>query len=332
MPRKRSAPRLYLDSKRKQWIIRDGQGFRRTGCSENDRSGAEKQLAAYLGAKWKPQNGQGDPLIADVLLAYAKEHVPHTATARDTSYLISDLGEWWEDKHLNAINAQTCRAFARAHRRSWGRRGLEILRASIRHWHREHGPLAVIPSIVLPAKEDPRTRWLTRSEAARLLWAARRTPYLARFILLALYTGSRKSVLFNLQWDWIDFKQGLMRRRAPGTAEKKNKRTPTCRLGSRILTHLRRWKRLDDRRSLYVCHYHGQKIKNFYHSWLTAQCRSGLGRDVTPHTLRHTRATWLMQNGIDVWQAAGHLGMSPAILQGVYGKHHPDYQKEAAEV
>jgi integrase len=27
---------------------------------------------------------------------------------------------------------------------------------------------------------------------------------------------------------------------------------------------------------------------------------AGLGRDVTPHILRHTAATWMLQNGTDV--------------------------------
>ena len=31
---------------------------------------------------------------------------------------------------------------------------------------------------------------------------------------------------------------------------------------------------------------------------------------VIPHTLRHTAATWLMQRGVPIWQAAGYLGMS----------------------
>jgi NTE family protein len=29
-----------------------------------------------------------------------------------------------------------------------------------------------------------------------------------------------------------------------------------------------------------------------------------------PHALRHTAATWLMQRGLPVWEAAGFLGMS----------------------
>ncbi len=52
--------------------------------------------------------------------------------------------------------------------------------------------------------------------------------------------------------------------------------------------------------------------------------------NVTPHTLRHTAATWLMQQGVDIWQASGFLGMSPQVLINTYGHHHPDYMGQAA--
>jgi Phage integrase family len=53
--------------------------------------------------------------------------------------------------------------------------------------------------------------------------------------------------------------------------------------------------------------------------------------NVTPHTLRHTAATWLMQRGAPMWQAAGFLGMSEQTLRDVYGHHHPDFPREAAD-
>jgi hypothetical protein len=53
------------------------------------------------------------------------------------------------------------------------------------------------------------------------------------------------------------------------------------------------------------------------------------GRE-TPHTLRHTAATWLMHRGVPIWEAAGLLGMSPEVLQDTYGHHDPDYLKGAA--
>jgi integrase len=51
---------------------------------------------------------------------------------------------------------------------------------------------------------------------------------------------------------------------------------------------------------------------------------------VTPHTLRHTAATWLMRAGGDRWEAAGFLGMSVEMLDRVYGYHHPDHLRTAA--
>jgi integrase len=331
MPRRRAAPRLYLDPGRRQWIIRDGASFIRTGCAEAERDGAEARLAAYLGAKHRPNRAANDPLIADILLVYADEHLPHTLSAKQASYGVADLAAWWGDKKLSEVTARACRAYAQARRQSCARRNLETLSAAIHYWHREYGPLSSVPAVLLPPKEQPRERWLTRSEAALLLWAARRTPHLARFVLLGLYTGSRAGVLVSLQWDWIDLERGVMRRRAPGTGENKQKRTPPVRLGRRILAHLRRWRRLDGLHCVYVCHYNGWRVKRPHTSWEQAVKRAGL-KGVSPHTLRHTRATWLMQAGIDVWEAAGHLGMSPAILQRVYAKHSPDFQKRAAEV
>jgi integrase len=84
--------------------------------------------------------------------------------------------------------------------------------------------------------------------------------------------------------------------------------------------------------AVYVCHYNGQRIMKMRRSWRTAVRVAGLDKDVTPHTLRHTRATWLMQAGIDPWEAAGHLGMSLEMLERHYGHHHPDAQKRAAEI
>jgi hypothetical protein len=53
--------------------------------------------------------------------------------------------------------------------------------------------------------------------------------------------------------------------------------------------------------------------------------------NVTPHTLRHTAATWLMQSGAPLWEAAGFLGMSEKTLRETYGHHHPDYTRSAVE-
>jgi integrase len=163
--------------------------------------------------------------------------------------------------------------------------------------------------------------------------ASRKSQHLARFILLGLYTGTRSGNLLRLKWDQIDLSAGVMARVASGEAQDAKKRAPAVRLGRRIISHLRRWLRRDRAMGVeYVCHYEGAPIKKLRRSWAAAIERAGLGPDVTPHTLRHTRATWLMQAGIDPWEAAGHLGMTVETLERTYGHHHPSFQQRAAEV
>jgi integrase len=101
-------------------------------------------------------------------------------------------------------------------------------------------------------------------------------------------------------------------------------------MGSRLIRIMRHWHKRDGGKG-YVVHYNGKPVTRLQRTWRAAVKCAGL-KDVTPHTLRHTRATWLMQAGIDIWEAAGALGMTPDILQSTYGKHHPEFQKRAAEV
>lgn len=330
MPRRSKGPRLYLDPERREWVIRDGTYFGRTGCPEANAQRAEKLLAHYIARKYKPEPSSS-PLVADVLNVYAKEHLPQTKAGADALYHINALAGWFGSLLLSDINGQSCRDFARNQRPASARRYLETLRAAIRYWHREYGPLAAIPSIVLPPKSEARERWLTKAEARRLRRAAMKWPHLYRFIVLGLLTGSRSGVLFNLQWDWIDFDAGVMSRRAPGQKEDAQKRTPPVRISRALVRLLRLWQRRDAGVSPYVVHYNGKPVYRVKRAWRLACAKAKL-KGVTPHTLRHTRATWLMQAGVSEWEAGGHLGMSPETLRRVYAKHHPDFQKRAAEV
>jgi integrase len=155
-------------------------------------------------------------------------------------------------------------------------------------------------------------------------------PHLYRFIVIGLLTGSRSGAILALRWDWIDWKARTMLRRDPRESEDARKRTPPVRMGERLFRIMRRWHKKDGGKG-YVVHYKGAPVTRLQRTWREAVKAAKL-TDVTPHTLRHTRATWLMQAGIPIWEAAGALGMTPDILQSTYGKHHPDYQKAAAEV
>ncbi len=270
-------------------------------------------------------------MIADVLNVYGIEVVPHKKTARNIAYNIGSLLKWWGDKNASEISAKACREYASTKAASGAAADLKTLRAAIGHWHKEHGPLTFMPSFWRPQEPSPRERWLTRSEAARLLWAARRDQHIKRLILLGLYTGSRPGVILAIQWDQIDFKAGVMARARHGATQSSNKKAPNVRLGRRIMSHLRRWKRIDGD-GKYICHFMGRPTDDPHGSWKRIVKASGLEGKITRHTLRHTRATWMAQAGVPLFEAAGFLGMTVRTLERTYAHHDPEHQEHAANI
>jgi integrase len=248
-------------------------------------------------------------------------------------YDIAKLTAWWGTKCVTEIGSQTCKEYVASRKGIVAaRRELAFLNAAVRHWHAEHGPLRVIPVVVRPPAPEPRVHWMTREQAARFLWKARKIPHLARFFIIGWYTGSRRSVITGLSWSMVDLKSGIMHRKPPGTVQPKNKKAPPVRMGKRLMAHMKRWKRLDGKGAERVIHYKGKPIKRPVRTWEQTRKAAKLPTYVTPHILRHTRATNMMRQGIPSWEASKALGMSVAVLEKVYGHHHPDWQKDAADV
>lgn len=348
MRRDAKGPRLWFRKERKdkrgaithkgEWVIRDGSTQRGTGCSMGDRRGAESALQLYLKTKHEPARSIREPdqiPVADVIKIYLDDVVAGHARPKETAQrLAGPILSHFGAMRLSDITGKGCRDYAKGRSTpSAARRELEDLRSAIRyHW--KEGFCTVETKIVMPAKSNPRERWMTREEAARLLWAAyRRSPHVARFILVALYTGSRAGVVCAATYRprrdgaYVDTKLGVLVRKGAAENETK-KRRPTAPLSDRLVTHLRRWERRDV--SGYVVSWKGEPIKRVTKAFNRAAEVAGL-EDVTPHILRHTAATWLMQAGEDPWKSAGLLGMSVETLIAVYGHHHPDHQRAAAE-
>jgi integrase len=178
--------------------------------------------------------------------------------------------------------------------------------------------------------------------------------HLRRFILIGLYTGTRPGVLPKLLWEeaatqaWVDLDAGVIWRRGRREREHRNKKRPLVKMPPRLLAHMRRWRRLDQEASdraavaakaagerppqplTSVLHHGGAPISGKIRTaWESAVRDAGLPPDVTPHFMRHTAATWLMERGVDPWLAAGYLGMTAEVLQANYAHHRPDHQDAA---
>lgn len=330
MPRRASGPRLWFDQKRGTWTIIDGRSRRRTGFTHDQAGRAEKFLGEYIASKHVVRDS-ATPFIADVLSAYATEHLAHKVSGSHILYDIRKLGKWWGEKRVAEITTKTCRAYAASREAPpCARRELSFLSAAIKYWHREHGPLKAVPVIALPPKPSARTSWMSRGEAARFLWFARRTPHLARFFIIGWYTGSRRSVMSGLKWSMVNLETGVMTRKESHVPQTK-KRSPPVKMGGRLLAHLRRWKRMDGETVEFVVNFRGKKIDRPVSSWERIRAAANLPAYVTPHILRHSRATTMMRAGVNPWEAANALGMSLQVLTDVYGHHHPDWQKDAAD-
>lgn len=331
MPRRSSGPKLWFDKARNTWTITDGRIRRRTGFRADEATEAQGALRDYLAEKHQVEESP-NPKLADVLAAYAEEKLAGKKSESHILYDIAKLTKWWGDKWVTDINSNTCRAYAK-HRKALpsARRELSFLGAAVRHWNAEHGPLKSVPTMTLPPASEPRQHWMTRSQAAKFLWHARRAPHLARFFIIGWYTGSRRTVICNTTWDMVDFRTKIMQRRPQGTLDSRNKKAPPVRMGARLMAHLKRWKKMDGKSAEYIVTYRGKPIVRPTEIWDAVRKEAKLPAYITPHILRHTRATNMMQQRKDPWEAAKALGMSLDMLTKVYGHHHPDWQKDVSE-
>ena len=349
MPIASKGARLYLrrgDGKSPgTWIIRDGSKSVRTGFLAAQRGEAEKRLAEYIVGKHRPSRKRGrhpsEIDVADVLSIYLADKATKTARPHEVAQRITALADSFGRKKLDDINGDLCRKYA-AERGSisMARRELEDLRAAI-NYHRREGLCDAIVEVVIPEKAQPRDRWLTRAEAAELIWAAwryrevqkgqptgrRSRQHIARFILVGLYTGTRAAAICGASLSpaigrgHVNLRDGIFTRLGKGKRATKKKQ-PSIQLPSRLLAHMRRWQARGLSNHA-VVEWQGAPIQRVTKAFGRAVADAGLDREVTPHTLRHTAVTWAMQNGADLWEAAGYFGMTVEVLERVYGHHRP---------
>jgi len=365
MSRTKSGPRLWREpeeydkdgklSRHASWVIRDGGKKIRTGLrASSGKQPSEEAIEAlgrYIvesrGAPRERNRYASEVLIADVIAIYLTDKASKQARPQEVAGRAKRLLEWWGEKTLNDVTGVTCRQYV-DYRGTDGaaRRELEDLRAAIKH-HREQGLCREVVEVVLPDRGEARDRWLTRAEAARLIWRAWRyrevqkgvetdrksRQHVARFTLIGLYSGTRSGAICSAALEpmpghgWINLETGVFYRRAAGQRQTK-KRKPPVRLSNRLLSHLRRWHKNGQ---TYAVEFNGKPISGVDKAFRSCVADAKLGEGVSPHTLRHTAATWLMQNGVELASAASLLGMTVETLERVYWHHHPDYQVEAAE-
>jgi integrase len=147
----------------------------------------------------------------------------------------------------------------------------------------------IYPKFKKPQQPKGKTRWLTPQEAGALIAGA--APHLRPLLIFFLGTGARVSEALDLQWSDVDLgERRAMLRDTKNGLDRKALLPPAV---VEALANLPRregavFRRDDgdpyaDRERL-----EGGQIKTAFHT----ACRRAQIRDLTPHDLRHTWASW----------------------------------------
>ena len=154
--------------------------------------------------------------------------------------------------------------------------------------HTRSGMITRPVAVELPERPEPRDRWLTRTEAARLIRAAR-TPqarlYLPLFILLGLYTGRRKEAILSLRWPQVDLEAGTINFEVAGR-RRTNKKRGVIPIPPRLLPHLQRARKRGT--DLGLCPAHQRRAHRGHQEGLCRRLRARWARRrLTSHSEAH---------------------------------------------
>ncbi|TGQ83750.1 integrase [Mesorhizobium sp. M8A.F.Ca.ET.207.01.1.1] len=363
-------------------FIYDGGKQHYLGIGEDDLAAAQAALREYVAKKHaeevaKPSSRPkrlppSETAIADAIAHYSikvalrfepSENNPgKPQQKRDFLMRMEALLDYWGEKVVDDIDANTCGEFSRNHSASTARRCLEDLRAAVKRYVKDRKMAAGGDYVFeLPTANAARYGFFTRGQLARLVWAAHRKKgtysytgkraradsrgktvetaarprrHIARFLLTGAYTGTRTDRIERASFykeegrPWVDIDNGIFYRNWQGEMVPDNKRAGPVRIPGRLLAHMRRWKANGAR---YVVEHQEGKTGSTASAFFrllreTLTPEEIAAQDLNRHTLRHTCATWAMMGGRPIEEVAGYLETSDKIIRKHYGHHHPDHQ------
>lgn len=260
----------------------------------------------------------------DVILILDQYQREHDIVAwQRRKYAIQALSGFWTGKTTSDIDIPSCRQYT-AFRMDAGvalstiARELTVLRAACNHAHR-WGRIDKVPTFEVPTDLPKREIWLFKDELRTLLEHA--DPVMYAFIRLTYGTGSRRAAIEQLEWNQVNFARKTINLAKQGE-RKTCKRRPTVPMGdlyemlmTNYLLKKNQWV-LGSNDDVY---YSFQKTCELARI-LTVEERDGRpAGKITPHVLRHSRATHLLEDGASIFAVAKLLGDTPTTVQRVYG-------------
>ncbi len=168
-----------------------------------------------------------------------------------------------------------------------------------------------------------RLRVLTQGEEERLVAAA--CAHLKSIIVTALNTGMRRGEILNLTWQDVDFGQNVLTIRHSKSGEMRQ--IPMNQRMVRLLGSMAERKR----GQFVFCHRDGRPYVDIKGSFNAAVKRAGLPY-CRMHDCRHTFASRLVMNGVDIVTVKELLGHKTLAMTMRYSHPAPEHKRWAIEV
>lgn len=198
---------------------------------------------------------------------------------------------------------------------------LKALVNRMREWKLFEGENPVA-NVKMTKEPRQRLRWLEADEEEQLLSASPEP--LRTLVLVGIHCGLRlRSEAMTLRWSDVDLARKVVTVQA---AYAKNGHTRSVPLNSVVRTALERLPRKGDYVFAKASGMPYISARNF-----ETACRLAGLSDVTPHTLRHTFATRLIEQGVDLRTVQELGGWSKMEMLVRYGHVSPSRKAEAVE-
>jgi len=178
-----------------------------------------------------------------------------------------------------------------------------------------------VKKVKLLKGEVKRMRFLVPDEIQRLL--SNCADHLKPIVTVALHTGMRKGELLGLQWDQVDFKQGIIT-----LLDTKNHERRDIPMNETVKAILKAM----ERRGPYIfCNGDGEIFGTVRKSFETALRKSGI-KDFRFHDLRHTFASNLVMEGVDIMTVKELMGHKTLNMTLRYAHLAPNHKTKAVNI
>ncbi len=175
-------------------------------------------------------------------------------------------------------------------------------------------PLQRVSLIRIP---DQQPTYLSKEDLQNLLCIVSEG-WLKEIIIIAVSTGLRRGELLNLTWKDVDFERRLLYIQSKENFRTKGGRRRTVPMSEAVFQLL--WKNAQSTTSEYVFNINGRRILGDWvsHRFKFYVRKAGLNKKLHFHSLRHTFATWLVQEGVSIYEVQKLLGHSSISVTQIY--------------